>query len=171
MSMQKIFLSWSFIQLVPVILWISFPGFLFSQVVEKRLDSLRLSKKHIEAVRITIPPKIDGILDEPFWQSVPVANDFVEYSPRNGTLPLFKTEVRYAYDNEALYASAIMFDPHPDSICKQMGKRDQIEQLTTDYISFDILPYDDDLNMYEFKVSPANLQNDCKYSAIGQDIT
>jgi hypothetical protein len=64
-----------------------------------------------------------------------------------------------------------MFDPAPDSLFKQLGKRDQIEQLTTDYLSFDILPYDDDLNMYEFKVTPGNLQNDCKYSAVGQDIT
>ena len=79
--------------------------------------------------------------------------------------------MRFAYDDAALYACAVLFDPNPDSIFKQLGKRDQIEQLTTDYISFDILPYDDDLNMYEFKVSPTNLQNDCKYSAIGQDIT
>ncbi|MEI6898461.1 MAG: DUF5916 domain-containing protein [Bacteroidota bacterium] len=168
---QVFFLAKLPVKILPIILFLSLSEILFSQVVEKRLDSLQLSKKHIEAVRIAIPPKIDGVLDESFWNSVPAANDFVEYSPRNRTSPLFKTEVRFAYDDAALYASAIMFDPHPDSICRQMGKRDQIEQLTTDYISFDILPYDDDLNMYEFKVSPANLQNDCKYSAIGQDIT
>jgi hypothetical protein len=142
-----------------------------SQNGESKLDSARLAKKNIEAIRIDTPPKIDGILDEPFWQTLPVATDFVEYSPRNGTKPVFNTEVRFAYDDVALYASAIMFDPIPDSIFNQLGKRDQIEQLMTDYLSFDILPYDDDLNMYEFKVSPGNLQNDCKYSAVGQDIT
>jgi hypothetical protein len=142
-----------------------------SQNGENKLDSAGLAKKYIEAIRIVTPPKIDGIMDEAFWQTLPVATDFVEYSPRNGTNPLFNTEVRFAYDDVALYACAIMFDPSPDSIFRQLGKRDQIEQLTTDYISFDILPYDDDLNMYEFKVTPGNLQNDCKYSAVGQDIT
>lgn len=144
---------------------------LYSQNAEGRLDSAKLAIKQIEAIRILTPPKIDGILDEPFWKTLPVATDFVVYTPRNGTLPVFNTEVRFAYDDVALYASAIMFDPHTDSIFKELGKRDQIEQLVTDYISFDILPYNDDLNMYEFKVNPQNLQNDCKYSAVGQDIT
>jgi len=110
-------------------------------------------------------------MDEPFWQNMPVASDFVEYSPQNGVHPPYATEIRFAYDDVALYIFATMYDPHPDSICKELGRRDQIEELFTDYISFDILPYNDGLNMYEFKVSPAGLQNDCKYSAIGQDIT
>lgn len=135
-----------------------------------RVDSASLTRKIIEARRITVPPKIDGEMNEQFWSTLPVAANFVEYSPRNGILPPFESEVRFAYDDEALYISAILFDPHPDSICKELGRRDQIELLNTDYISFDILPYNDALNMFEFKVSPANLQSDTKYSSIGQDV-
>ena len=135
------------------------------------LDSAALAKKNIIAVRVATPPKIDGHPDDEIWKTAPVAGDFVEYAPRNGTLPAYRTEIRFAYDDMALYILAVMFDPHPDSICKELGRRDQVESLNTDYISFDILPYNDGLNMYEFKVSPANLQNDCKYSAIGTDIT
>ncbi len=135
------------------------------------LDSAALAKKNIVAVRSTIPPKIDGLPDDAIWKTAPVAAEFVEYAPRSGTLPAMRTEIRFAYDDMALYILAVMFDPHPDSICKELGRRDQIESLNTDYVSFDILPYNDGLNMYEFKVSPANLQNDCKYSAIGTDIT
>ncbi len=134
-------------------------------------DSLFKARKSITAIRISKPPKIDGIMDEPFWKDVPAGKDFVEYGPRNGTVPPFATEIRVAYDDNALYISAVMLDPHPDSILKEFGRRDQVDQLTTDYISFDILPYNDGLNMYEFKVTPAGLQNDCKYSAVGQDIT
>jgi hypothetical protein len=134
------------------------------------IDSAFLARKVVEAVRISLPPKIDGKLDEPFWQQLPVAGHFVQYSPLNGALPVFPTEIYFAYDDVALYVGAVMYDPAPDSICRQMGRRDQIEQLNTDYISIDILPYNDALNMYEFKISPENLQNDCKYSAIGQDI-
>jgi len=135
------------------------------------LDSAALSVKNIQAVRIAVPPKIDALMNEPFWLKVPVAGNFIEYTPRNAILPPFQTEIRFAYDDVALYIFATMYDPHPDSICKELGRRDQIEQLYTDYISFDILPYNDGLNMYEFKVSPAGLQNDCKYSAIGVDVT
>ena len=145
------------------------PAGLKAQTSNTRLDSSMLKRKNIEAVRIVKPPKIDGILNEPLWKTLPVAGQFVEYTPRNGTTPTFKTEVRFAYDDMALYISAIMFDPAPDSIRKELGRRDQIEQLATDYISFDILPYNDQLNMYEFKLSPQNIQGDCKYSAVGQD--
>ncbi len=134
-------------------------------------DSIALALKSIQAVRITTPPKIDAVMNEEFWHNIPVAGNFIEYSPRNAIVPSFATEIRFAYDDIALYIFATMFDPYPDSICRELGRRDQIEELYTDYISFDILPYNDGLNMYEFKVSPAGLQNDCKYSAIGQDVT
>ena len=148
-----------------------YPGKILSQETTAILDSSALAKKNIIAIRTIVPPKIDGRPDDLVWKTAPVAGDFVEYSPRNGTLPALRTEIRFVYDDFALYILAVMYDPRPDSLCKELGRRDQIEALNTDYISFDILPYNDGLNMYEFKVSPANLQNDCKYSAIGQDIT
>jgi hypothetical protein len=133
-------------------------------------DTTIKTRKVIEAQRITTAPKIDGYLDEPFWLNIPVAGDFIEYSPVNGLKAPFATEVRFAYDDVAFYASAVLYDPYPDSICHEMGKRDQVELLNTDYISFDILPYNDALNMYEFKVTPLGLQNDAKYSVVGQDV-
>jgi len=150
---------------------ISFHTAVYSQNTDVMLDSASLAKKNIVALRTTKPPKIDGRGDDLIWRQAPVAGHFVEYSPRSGTLPALPTGVRFAYDDFAIYILAVMYDPRPDSICRELGRRDQIEQLNTDYISFDILPYNDGLNMYEFKVSPANLQNDCKYSAIGQDIS
>ena len=145
-------------------------GHISGQATSGILAPSQLQRKTMEAVRISNPPKIDGIPDELFWKTTPAATDFVEYTPRNGIKAPFKTEVRFVYDDIALYALAIMFDPHPDSIFKELGRRDQVDQLATDYISFDILPYNDGLNMYEFKVTPDGLQNDCKYSAIGQDV-
>jgi hypothetical protein len=134
-------------------------------------DSSRFSRKTIQAVRITKPPKIDGRLDESFWKTLPVAQDFIEYGPRNGTRPPYDTRVMFAFDDVALYVGAIMLDPHPDSIFKQLGRRDMLEKLANDYLSVDILPYNDEMNMYEFKVNPSNVQNDCKYSMVGVDLT
>jgi hypothetical protein len=139
--------------------------------VDPAPDSAFLARKTIQAIRITKPPKIDGKLDEEFWKTLPVATDFVEYAPRNGAKPPCRTEVRFAYDDMALYVGAIMFDPHPDSIFKQLGKRDMLDQLANDYLSVDILPYNDEMNMYEFKVNPSGVQNDCKYSMVGTDLS
>ena len=140
-------------------------------VSQSKTDSAFLARKTIQAVRISKPPKIDGKLDEPFWKTIPVAGDFVEYSPRNGNIPPYKTEVRFAYDDIALYVGGIMYDRYPDSIFRQLGRRDMLDQLANDYLSIDVLPYDDEMNMYEFKVNPAGVQNDCKYSMVGQDIS
>ena len=146
--------------------------FLLSSLAsQSQPDSAFRARKTIQAIRISTPPKIDGKLDEPFWKTLPVAGDFIEYSPRNGTVPPYKTEVRFAYDDDALYAAGIMYDKHPDSIFKQLGRRDMLEQLANDYLSFDILPYNDEMNMYEFKVNPAGVQNDCKYSMVGVDLS
>lgn len=152
------------------VLFLVLTGPVSGQALSGILDSSRLQRKTMETVRVINPPKIDGIPDEAFWKTIPAATDFVEYTPRNATEAPYATSVRFVYDDDALYALAIMYDPHPDSIFKELGRRDQVEQLATDYISFDILPYNDGLNMYEFKVTPEGLQNDCKYSAIGQDI-
>jgi hypothetical protein len=151
---------WFFLLLVPPLIH-----------AQTHADSAFFARKSIQAIRISKPPKIDGKLDEPFWKTLPVAGDFVEYSPRNGSRPLSKTEVRFAYDDMALYVGAIMYDAHPDSIFKQLGQRDMLDQLANDYLSVDILPYNDEMNMYEFKVNPAGVQNDCKYSVVSQDIT
>ncbi len=127
------------------------------------------ARKNIRAVRVQQAPKIDGILEDACWQGLPVASDFVEYAPNNGKPSEFTTEIRFAYNDEALYVAAMMYDPAPDSIDHQLGQRDQLEELNTDRMSVDILPYNDGLNMYEFKVSPAGVLSDVKYTAIGQD--
>ena len=35
-------------------------------------------------VKVTAPPKIDGILDEAVWNDVPIATDFITQSPEFG---------------------------------------------------------------------------------------
>jgi len=133
----------------------------------QRKDTLQaMQKKQIGALRIGTPPKLDGVLDEPFWIDCEVAGDFIQYTPYNMAKPSFGTEARFAYDNTALYAGVVMYDDHPDSIYREMGLRDQAEQLATDLFSIDLLPYNDGMNMYEFKVSSAGLQTDTKYSVI-----
>jgi len=152
-----------------VLFWYCFFGIASAGMSPGRPDFAFLARKQRRAVRFAEPVRHDGIPDDPVWQTAPAATDFVEYSPENGAFPVFDSDVRFGFDDYALYICAVMYDTHPDSICRELGRRDQIEALNTDYISFDILPYNDALNMFEFKVSPGNLQSDTRYSPVGTD--
>ncbi len=134
-------------------------------------DSLSLAVKSITAARLEKIPVIDGILDPDIWSDLPLATGFIQYSPYNGKKPLYDTEIRFGYDETGLYVAAFMYDPFPDSINAELGKRDQSEDLNTDFITIDILPYNDGLTMFEFKITPAGLQGDAKYTTTGKETT
>ncbi|MEZ5001079.1 MAG: DUF5916 domain-containing protein, partial [Bacteroidales bacterium] len=83
-----------------------------------------------------------------------------------------KTEVRIVYNDEAIFVCAINFDPAPDSIRKQLGPRDSDRDLIADYFNVDIVPYNDGINGYSFKLSASGVQSDIRRSsgAGGRDL-
>ena len=126
------------------------------------------TRKELNASRTTNPPKIDGILDELVWAEVPVASDFLQYSPYNGEPSTMRTEVRILYDNTAIYVGAMCYDPSPDSIYTELGERDSDRDLNADGFSIDISPFDDGVNGVSFKVSASGVQSDEKRSPMGR---
>ena len=92
------------------------------------LSGFSQDKKNIEAVRISTPPKIDGILDDVIWENIPIASDFNMWQPGNeGEITEdYKTEVKIAYDNTAVYFGVSMYDPEPDNILSQFSQRDEV---------------------------------------------
>ena len=54
--------------------------------------------------------KIDGVLDEPVWQTPAPATDFRQTDPHEGQPASQRTEVRFAVDGQALYVGARMHD-------------------------------------------------------------
>ena len=119
-------------------------------------------RKRMEAVRTVTPPVIDGILDEAVWQQANIAGDFVQYSPYGGKKASFKTEVRLLYDDEAIYIAATMYDSSPDSILRDLGKRDTDMNLNADFFYVDISTFNDGLNGETFKISASGVQSDMK---------
>ncbi len=123
--------------------------------------------KTIMAVKIEEPIKIDGILDEVIWNQSQVASDFVQYAPNPGVQSSFNTEVRFLYDNEAIYIAAILYDDEPHLIQKELYPRDG--SGNADWFSVSIDTYQDGSNGFEFRVSAAGVQGDTKYSVSGKD--
>ncbi len=64
----------------------------------------------VKAVRLTAPVNLDGNLNEAVWQTPLPATDFRQSQPDEGKRATQKTEVRFAFDDDALYIGARMYD-------------------------------------------------------------
>ncbi|HSN49638.1 MAG TPA: DUF5916 domain-containing protein, partial [Bacteroidales bacterium] len=117
------------------------------------------NKRTISAASITSDISIDGVLDETAWQSASVASDFVQRSPFNGKPATHKTEVKVLYDNTGIYVGAMMDDPSPDSILRQVSLRDG-SNVNADYFIFVVNPFNDGLNAFCFMVYASDVQSD-----------
>ena len=53
--------------------------------------------------------RIDGRLDESVWALATPVGDFVQKEPIEGAPPTEQTEIRFLYDDDALYVGARMF--------------------------------------------------------------
>jgi hypothetical protein len=130
-------------------------GYAFGQnpTKPKQLPSTRLSQK----------PKVDGTLNDPCWDAVPIASGFVEASPTPGRIEgnARRTEVKVVYDDEAIYIAARMYED-PDSVARELIGRDNIG--TADYIGLVFDTFLDRRNGNGFFVTAAGVQFDAKYS-------
>ena len=105
-----------------------------------------------------MPVSVDGSLDDPAWQQVPPFTRFVQRDPVEGIAPSQRTEVRIAYDDDALYIAARMEETAPDSIVMRLGRRD----VTTnaDIFQLYIDPYHDHRTGFYFGLDPAGTMYD-----------
>ena len=75
-----------------------------------------------QAIRIADAPRLDGRLTEPVWQTANAVTNLTQREPDEGAPAIDGTEVRFAYDDDALYIGARMFSRDPGSI-RALGTR------------------------------------------------
>jgi hypothetical protein len=120
----------------------------------------------LRAVRVKVPPVIDGDLSDPAWQSAPEFTDFTQHDPDDTKPPTMRTSVRIVYDDAAIYFGAKMSDPQPPTAL--LFRRDTFGQ--TDFLSINLDPQLDRLSGNAFTISPVNEQLDTVlYNDIGED--
>ncbi|MGQ0815347.1 MAG: DUF5916 domain-containing protein [Gemmatimonadota bacterium] len=105
------------------------------------------------AAKRTAAINLDGRLDEAFWQTVPVIAELHQYRPIEGTAPTFRTEVRVAYDEEAIFVAARMFDDEPAKIVGRLSRRDN--RTGSDHILIQFDPYHNHNGDVSFLLTPA----------------
>ena len=121
------------------------------------------STKVCNAIRVSHPPKVDGILDDPIWREAQPVSNFTMNRPDEGGVPTQKTEVKVAYDDRAIYIGAMMYDTSPDSILHELGNRDDGD-LNADAFRFVVDPYNLRQDAFDFGVNAAGVQADSKFS-------
>lgn len=124
--------------------------------------------KTLKAKRINQSPKIDAKLDEDFWSKIEAAQDFTQREPYPGQKASQKSEVKIAYDNEAVYIAAYFYDSSPDSILKELSIRDNFGN--TDWFSIHFDTFHDKQNIFEFGVTAAGVQFDQRTGAETFDV-
>jgi hypothetical protein len=107
----------------------------------------------INAVRLMIPVKVDGKLTEEVWNFGVGFENFIQRDPVEGIEPTEKTILRIAYDENALYVGARMYDSSPDSITARLSRRD--EWVNSDHITVYLDPYYDKRSGYFFTLNAA----------------
>lgn len=127
--------------------------------------------KSLQAARAATPPKIDAVLDDAIWQEVLPGAGFTEYSPQPNTPSDFKTEVRVAYDDQAIYIGAHLFDPEPNKILRQMSTRDDFDGVNADKFSVSIDGQLSRQNAFAFGVTAAGVEADAYITAFNGDDT
>ncbi len=127
--------------------------------------------KSVTALRIDKNPVIDGVLNEDFWQKAEPAQNFQMFRPGDGgeERENMKTVVKIAYDDEAIYFGATMYDDNTKGIPLQFGSRDEFGQI--DFFLISINPNNDGQNDTEFVVMSTGAQGDAKISSEGEDFS
>ncbi|NQV50756.1 MAG: hypothetical protein HQ507_09675, partial [Candidatus Marinimicrobia bacterium] len=114
---------------------------------DEPFDPNNYREREIKAVRVAQPLIIDGILEEPLYAGISYS-DFIQYEPFNGAKASQKTDMWIAYDDEAVYVGARMWDDQPDSVVGRIGRRDAF--LNADIFEVIIDSYHDKRTGFSF---------------------
>ena len=116
-------------------------------------QSIYAPNKIVEIVQVTAPPEIDGVLDEEIWANAAMVSDLHQMDPIEYSEPSERSEFYLAYDRDALYVGARMWDTQPGRIAANILR--QGANISNDDLLLLILdPYNNGREGYQFQLNP-----------------
>jgi hypothetical protein len=112
--------------------------------------------KRLNIAPVTVPPKIDGLIDDACWQALQPVSGFFQYDPVNGAPASEETFVWAAHDRDNLYFAFLMKDSQPGKIWAELTPRNEFEN--NDTIGLIIDAYNDRRTSLTFEVNPRGVQ-------------
>jgi len=121
------------------------------------------AREDLHARRATVPPKIDGVLDDELWSDEPLALDrWMSYNPLRGEPEQQRTRVWIGYDNEAIYFAFRCYDAEPDKIRTTISRRDNV--WNDDWVGVSLDSSRAGQIAYHMFVNPSGIQMDALQS-------
>jgi len=116
-------------------------------------------KSSLEIPRLTHAPKIDGVLDNPIWETEALKIDaFVQLSPKENGTPTERTVAYLGHDGKNLYIAFRAFDSQASKIRCSITKRDNC--LEDDWIIVMLDTFNEKRRAFTFAANPAGVQMD-----------
>jgi hypothetical protein len=123
--------------------------------------------KRAVAVRVEgEAPRLDGRLDDAIWRKARPIADFIQKDPVEGAEPSERTEVAFAYDDDALYVGARMYSVDPSAIQAIVTRRDNSGPSERIIIALDT--YHDRRTAYSFSITAAGVRTDYYHPSDGE---
>ena len=144
-----------------------FPSFLLAQNIHP------VPSPEVRAVPLQGSFKLDGKLDDPVWQTAPVATGLRQSQPLHtgdavGLPATQRTEVRFAYDDAAIYVGARMYDDSGGrGVRTRLARRDA--DISSDYLQVIFDTYHDHIGRLFFWVNPSGVKQDANGLGGGGD--
>jgi hypothetical protein len=136
----------------------------------RQQQSNEAGRKQARAVRTPNGAvRVDGRLDEAVWRDAPPVVDFIQKEPIEGVAATEPMEVRFAFDDSALYIGARMRSANPAAIQAPMGRRDNVDQAEHLQLSLDT--YLDRRTAYSLGVTAAGVRFDHYHPSDDEDAT
>lgn len=119
------------------------------------LSAPLLAQPVLQAQWLEQPPTLDGVvIEDPLWQGLSPASDFLQVRPNEGQPASARTEVRVAYSADTLYVAVICFDDDPAKLIVADSRRDaDLDDLDSFQMIID--GFQDRQNGFVFGTTPA----------------
>ena len=114
-----------------------------------------MGRATLRAVRVPDPLRIDGVLDEAVYETIPPFGGFLQQLPVEGAPSTERTDAWVFYDGENVYVAARLWDSAPESrwIANEM-RRDSFQLIQNDYFSAAFDTFHDGRNGVGFMINP-----------------
>ena len=126
-------------------------------------------RRTVSAVEAHAPIVLDGALDEEVWRAAEPAGEFVQAEPHEGEPATELTEVRLAFDRDAIYIGVVCHDTDPAGAI--------INDIRKDFVageqdSFEVIldTFADRRNGFVFVTNAAGAKSDTQIANEGRDV-
>jgi hypothetical protein len=126
-------------------------------------------RRSVSTVEASTPITLDGVLDEDVWRTAAPAADFVQAEPHEGQPATEVTEVRLAFDHDALYIGVICRDADPSALIINDIRKDFV---TGEQDTFEVIldTFADRRNGFVFVTNPSGAKSDAQIANEGRDV-